>query len=238
MLLRITSIGMLLLSGIFGSASAKADTIVQMQNFNGTPAFVDTLTFNQFDGSLGTLNSITVEFELTSQNGQLLLDNDAQQAANGTVQYGSNGSLSSADVGLINAGFQPVVGTLLAVSAGAQNLAGDDGDVEVGGTANFSLAGPDAGTLAPANATDNGSGNIALAAFGDYIGLGTYDIDVNSGQIIDFGGIGGVQFQGDPISVTGFVKITYDFTANIPEPTTIGVLSIAFGFLGLRRNRK
>ena len=221
----------------FSIGVCNADLIVQQQNFSGFPNYNAVLTFNQFDTSLGTLDSIFVEFHMESENGELRLDNDGAGGASGTVTFGSSGLISSTDVSLLDATLQPVVDQLMGVSVDNPNLSPDDGDAEVGGTINFSQVGPDSATLSPSNTMQDDSGFIGAAQFVQFQGLGTYDINAQLGQMleINFGGAGGIQFQGDPIFTTGYVRITYDYT--IPEPSTLTLLATA-SLLMLRRRQR
>ena len=222
---------------IVSAAQSKADLIVQTENFDGFPNFSAVLTFDQFDTSQGTLNSVAVEFYVESQNGELRLDNDSPDVATGTVSFGSSGLISSVDVSLLNNAFQPVVNQLMGLTQDNINLQGDDGDVEAGGTINFSQVGPDYGVLVPNDNSQIDSGFIANSLINQFEGIGTYDITAQLGQVIDFGGIGGLQFQGDPIFVNGYVRITYDFTV-IPEPASFVCLMGIGGIALVRRRRR
>ena len=217
-----------------------ADIIVQTENFNGFPNYSAVLNFDQFDTSQGTLNSILVEFEIVSQNGEIRLDNDSANVLAGTVTFGSSGLISSDDVSLLDSSAQPVVDSLMGNSVGNPTLQADDGDVEVGGTIFFSEVGPDSFTLAPGVVVLSDSGFIGNAFFGQFEGLGTYDINAQLSQMftLDFGGAGGIQFQGDPIFTNGFVRITYDYTV-IPEPASATCIAgIAWFALFCKRRRK
>jgi hypothetical protein len=117
-------------------------------------------------------------------------------------------------------------GTTLSVSA-------DDGDSEVGGTANFSTAGGDYGAYSGGAVSDGDSGTVHSLVLGQYTGTGTYTVTVNASQIASYGSLGGVQAQIDPLSTSGEVKIVYTY---IPEPATMGLL--AAGAIGLLRRRR
>ena len=200
----------------------EAATIVQTETFSGTPAFSRSLTFNEFDPSLGTLNAVFVELELSSENGELRLDNDDETTSAITIQYGAEADITSTDVSLLNSLFQPVVSEVHVVGASSLTLAADDGD-----GATFSTVGADAGVLAPSAGTDSDLGSINPLFFPQFTGSGTYDIGVETGQMIDFGGVGGVQFQGDPITADGFVTVTYVYNP-VPSPSSFaGALSMA-----------
>ena len=224
------------LSGISLTNSAAAQTLIQSESFMGTPNYSAVLTFDQFDSSLGVLTGIQVDVEFSATEGRVHLDNDAATAAVGSVEYGSTALLSSPDVILLNDAFNPVIQQINATLIEAMNLAADDGDAEVGGTPNFSFAGPDAALLGPIDESDSDSGNIASDFFAIYTGNGTYDLIVDVDQTVDFGGIGGISFLGFPIQTEGTVTVTYFYTA-IPEPATCSLLCLSFGLIGLRRRR-
>ena len=217
--------------------SAHAQSIIQTETFGGTPNYSAFLNFDQFDSSLGTLLSVEIELELSATEGRVYLDNDATTAASGNVEYGSTATLASSDVVLLNSFFQPAVPQVDATLIDGINLDPDDGDVEVGGTANFSQTGPDSALLGPINETSSDSGFVANSFFAGYIGSGTFEIEVNTEQMVDFGGIGGISFLGFPIETEGSVTITYLYRA-IPEPATCSLLCVSLALFGLRRSRR
>lgn len=208
---------LLLLSLVIASVDKYSDaaTIVQTESFAGIPAYATALTFQQFDGSLGTLDSVFFEANITSHSGQLRLDNDAPTPSSGVVSYGSDALITSNEVSLLNGSFQPVIPKLEVMSSGFLLLDADDGD---GGV--FSLVGSDSGILASSSGSDYESGQINPFFFSQFTGNSTFEINAETGQVIDFGAIGGVQFQGDPIVTNGFVRVTYHYSP-VPSPSTL-----------------
>ena len=210
---------------------ASASPIVQTLPFSGTPNFTDTLTFDKFDdmGGTLTLTSIQVLVELNVDGGSLILDNDGVDAASGQFEFGATGDISSLDVALVNASFQPVTAVLDAYYNSAFNLAGNVGDV----ANDFDPSGPDGMQYFGAPETDSASGFINSTVFAQYIGLDTFDIDVEVIQWTDFGGVSGIEWAVTPVSADGEVTVIYNY---VPEPATLSLLALG-GLIAARRRR-
>ena len=216
---------------------AQADTIVQTENYDGTPDYVQTLTFDQFDDQGGTLTlqSIRVDVTLTVTGGSLKTDNDGAEAASGGVEFGAE-VLLTPSVSMIDSAYQQIIqsGDVKATGGTTLSLSADDGDTEVGGTAYFSYAGSDYDYYNGTTQNDSDFGYVNSVVFSQYIGTGTFTVDVDADQIADYGALGGVQAQIDPLNACGCVIITYEY---IPEPATLAMLAIG-GLAVLRRRRK
>ncbi len=210
---------------------ASAAPIVQTLPFGGTPNFTETLTFNQFDdlGGTLTLQSIEVIFSLDVQGGSLTLDNDGVNGASGNFEFGAKGDLSSGDVSLLDGAFQPVTAELDSIHQGPFNLAGNVGD----GAGDYDPAGPDGMLYNGGLENDSDSGFINSTLFAPYIGVSTYDIDVNVDQWSDYGGVSGVEYAVTPVSASGEVTVIYNF---VPEPATLAMLAVG-GLFVVRRRR-
>jgi hypothetical protein len=151
--------------GLLGP-SAMGSTITQTQSYGGIPDYSQTLTFNKFNdlGGTLTLQSIYVSVDLYANGGALRCDNDAVTPASGAIEFGAQATVGSS-VPLIDAMFQPIfqAGDVKATGGTTLNLAADDGDVEVGGTPNFSMAGLDYGFYLGGRWRFNPSVNVVLA---------------------------------------------------------------------------
>ncbi len=221
------------------SATASAATIVQTENYSFTPNGSADLVFNQFDTSLGTLESITISISLTKTGGSLFIDNDSTTPGSGDITQTVVIDLVSSDVTLTNTSFQPMGQNITAASVYSASVEGDDGDTDtiVGNSDGFQDdAGPDNdGTVfsTPVNASD--SDDVASAVWGDYQGLGTYTLTVQGLQSSDTSTIGGAAFSGTPSEASGSVTVVYTYSP-VPEPsiTLLGGL----GLLGLFRRRR
>ena len=208
----------------------QAATIMQEEFFSGTPNFDPVMTFNEFDTSLGTLNSVTVKLTLTITGGDLEVDNDGVAPATVNVSLGADGSLTSSDVA-----FFPSLSTTTANTA-TFNLAANDGD-----GAGVQNLGPDYAILIGTTNTNMNSDTLTHPLILDeYKGTGTFDINGDINTNLDFGGIGGVAGSFNPIGVTGSVKITYDYDsiAPVPEPSAYALVIAGIGLLTLRNRRR
>lgn len=145
------------------SQTTFAAYITQTQTFSGTPNYSQMLTFDKYNESV-PLESVQVIFTLNISGGWLGVDNDGADPAVVTVELGASGSISSADVILLNSAFQPVVSPLRVTTGSTFNLGGDDGD----GPGNIDLKPPDGAvhTGATSGGTDQGYINFVVQSPG------------------------------------------------------------------------
>ncbi len=218
------------------STVASAYTITQIQSYGGIPDYNQILTFNKFDdmGGTRTLQSVYVEVNLTANGGALRCDNDAVTPASGAIEFGAQVGVTSS-VSMIDALFNPIfqAGDVKATGGTSMNLSADDGDDEVGGTANFSMAGTDYDFYIGGLVSDGDNGIVNPLVYPQYIGLGTFTVTLSASQVAQYGSLGGVQAQIDPLATTGTVKVVYTW---VPEPAALGLLAVG-GLLFIRRRR-
>jgi len=215
-----------------------AAVITQTKTFSGQPNYSSVLTFNKFDdlGGLYTLNSILIEVTLnTAAGARLGIDNDGVNGASGTAEFGSNGSITGADVSLMKQDFAFFFGSVASTSSKEMVLGGDDGDTEVGGTSFFSYSGTDYDELVTGFTTESTSAFISSLVFGQYTGAGTYNITYGVNQYMNMGAFSGVQFFGDPVTTDGEIRITYDYA--IPEPGSVSLIMLVVGIAAWIRRR-
>jgi len=218
--------------------SAHADTITQVKEFDGTPDYTKTLTFDEFDDLGGTLvlDSVEVIMDMEASGGQYILDNDGEDPATGSFQFGADGAISSTDVPLLDSSFQPVIAQLVAADGDTFNLDGNVGD----GPGDYDPTPPDGMQYDGGTESDSDSGFIGSAFHASFIGTGSFEVDVDAGQYSTFGGVSGIEYAVTPVTTEGTVTIIYN-SHLVPEPTTF--LMLATGALGLlacawRRRRR
>lgn len=210
-------------------AAARADLITQTLPFGPQiPNFDQTLTFQQFHGNLADLVSVHVQLDMSISGGLLVVDNDAPLPAHVHVELGAHGDLSSVDVALLDIAFQPVTGTVNLSTGETFDLAPNEGDVPN----DFDPAPPDGATHVGGLDSDSGAGFINPIFFPGYVGAGTFDILAVATQLLDYGGVSGVELAYVPVTAEGSVTVSYNF---VPEPASACLLGMAL--LGVRKRR-
>gem|GEM_PF-1142518 len=199
-----------LLASDVASSICAAGTCTETESFSGVPDLNDAAVFDQFDTSLGTLLSVKVSLELTSDGGSFQADNDSDQPASFDVSFGADGTLSSADVGLFSAIVPiptPVFGTVSTSQGATFNLTGNDGD----DTTVFNQGGTDWDQFDGTAETSMDMGNIDSTLFPGYEGTSTFNIDYDITQVADTTSAGGVFRQIDPVTASGEITVTYTY---------------------------
>ena len=229
--------GVLLLSAFavaaltLGVANVASADLIQTREFGpNVPNFTETLTFDQHECPQGyTLTGIKVEMYLEISGGYLVVDNDGAEEATVVVQLGATGNLSSTDVTLLDDAFQPVVSDVEVFTSDMFVLGPDDGD----GPGDVDPNPPDGATHLGGAGSDSDFGFINSAFWSGFQGTGTYDIDAEVDQILDFGGVGGVEGSYGPVTASGWVTVSMYC---VPEPGTLSLLGLG-GLLLIRRRR-
>lgn len=216
------------------AGAASGAVIMQTQNFgvvNSVPAYLDTVTFNQFNPALGTLNSIKVKLSFDVSGGAVGVDNESPVPANVTADFGAMASISSIDVTLLDNAFQPVAADVTASNMYGFNLGVDDGDA----ANQWDAGGTDTDLQNGAAASDMSMGFINSLFFAGFTGGGTFDIDVATSQFLQLSQQSGVSTTFSPLTGVGNVMVTYDYTP-IPAPGALALLGMG-GLLAARRRR-
>lgn len=215
---------------------SEAKTLSETESFSGVPNLTVYLLFNQFNQpAWGTINSIYITLTLYANGGSLGADNDSTSSASGNVGFGAEATLTSDDVVLLNSGYQNAVSKVVASTSNSLSLLADDGDVEVGGTSHYSAQGVDYGQVVGTSVSKSSAGYIGSlfwSAGTGFIGTGSYTLTINANQYLNLGSLGGAQQLIDPLSVSGTVVVTYDYTGDgpnppvviVPEPSALGLL--------------
>ena len=230
------------------SSVSFATTIIQVKDFDFVPTDSRSLTFDQFNTALGTLEAINVSFTLNKIGGNLQADNDSTQSGTITLTHKVQSALTSTDVYLDNASGHGQVGSSLVATSSTSSA--------IGATSSDSIAQFDSQpghvdyvTFSPANKTVSTSGDIAEGSWGadlgndvvGYLGSATFSILMSADQITTISGVGGIAQAFVPSRVTGNVTVTYSYTPTaVPEPTTWAMLVGGLGvlFAGRRLTRR
>ncbi len=204
----------------------------------------DTLTFNLFNPTLGTLNSVTISFATTSLT------------ATSTLQSAANNSSAMDAIG------NPASVTFFADGALTVELTSGkfpDQVLSPDPTVSDSCAAQGAGDNAPSGGTCSGPSHTFNGSFdsagipglstASFIGLGTFDVTATlsnalSPRVDPDNGSGyadNATFMGLLTSLwQGSVTVTYDYTptTEVPEPVTLYLLLAGLGGIALSRRRR
>ena len=197
------------------AASAGAQTVVQNQTIATNAPTTSTVFFNKFNGQLGTLNSVTLDF-VTSM------------VASGTFRNPANAPASRT----------------FALSTGATALMSGNGFFifETLGASGTTLTVPRQTTINIGPFTGSNSGSQTLTSgFNPFIGTGTTGLTFTSLSLFAALPANG-QLNIIP-QIGGTATLTYNYTAAVvaavPEVSTWGMMIAGFGVMGvaLRRRR-
>lgn len=214
---------------LFSSVSMAA-TISDQADFSGVNSLLE-LTLDQFDDSQGTLNSIYVELYVESLGGYLIIDNDAASSLSGNAEFGASATYLTSSVTMkdgTGTDIFSITSPFEAIDTWSGTLQADDGD-----GATFSSVGTDAYTLNGTNPNDSGGDYIGESYFSDFIGEDTFTVTLFETATHSENNFNPApQSQQDPPTITGYFKVTYDYTSStVPEPAS--VLLFGAGLIGL-----
>jgi len=212
-----------------------AATITQTKDVaEHNPAGTYTLTFDQFDNTLGTLLSVTIASSLEWWGGFYAVDNESDLPSSGTATFAVSVDLSSAAV-------RGLPSNVAALSSGISQyfgLTANNGD----STSGFDVDEPghDYGRIDGPAYADRAKVHESGAVDGDYIsdyqGTGTFAIAYKSNQAQSWSGSGGNSTSSSPMSASGSVSITYEYEP-VPEPSSFALLGLGGIVLALRRRK-
>ncbi len=204
----------------------QASTIIQTQGFVGKPGLEKPLTFNQFDPSTGTLQSVQIDLLLEISDGTLTLDNDGEDAVATSILLGATGQLRSEDVRLLDDADSPILAgsDALSVSTGSVlALAAENGDGVL-----FDPTVPDARIHFGETTSSLHGGTIHKDYMADFFGSDVFTIIGDFEPLVDFGAGENVSGQFDPVTMSVNVILRYEV---VPEPS--GLLLVLGGLLGI-----
>lgn len=212
------------------SQVSNAQTFIsQTQNFNFIPDGTVPLVFNKYNGLLADVDNIYIVVNLSKEGGSLFIDNDSASGGSGNITQTVRVDLSSGTVTLLDTSFGAIGSNVSAVSSYFATVGANDGD---GAGYQFGTTDHD-GTefTTPVSASDDG--NVNSIFWNQYVGSGTFTINVAGIQSLNTSAISGVAGTFTPASAVGSVTVIY----TVPEPSSAMLVGLASLGLMIRRRR-
>jgi len=217
--MRAVHLGVSLLAGLVlaGAASATQQSDTQLYSI-AVPTSNYAVPVSQFDDMGGTRVLNWISLELTSNIGAKTTgENDSASPGSLTMNLSGN---ATATVQTLS------TGAIVNTSAGPQSVSATDGNTG---------SGPDYFDFGTVSGSDLDTDTI-VSGFAPFIGLGTINVLVSANGGFNISGVSNSTLHVSDFGADGHVKITYDYNT-VPEPTTLGLLSLC-GLAMLRRRRR
>jgi len=210
--------------------AVRADSVSYTNGVSGTFDFAPTaISLQQFDPSLGTLNSVSISIGASSLTSLTVSNSSPSTYGNPSsvwndilILLGNSTFDQAVDALNPNSGNFGLPNAWLDVNSPHFSVAG----LAAGSTRSFS-----GGDVPSSGAPVSVSGITSGTIFTDLQGTGFQDLDLSSASSVDSAIQGGATFSAEETVTGGMnVVVTYNFTAApVPEPSSIGLLGLSIG---------
>lgn len=180
------------------------------------------LTFAQFDGSLGVLQSVQIEY--FSNLGSTLKVENLSKTSGSNIAASTSGVVTFT-IGALSQGlsYSGTYSKALPVYDKGNDYAGTSGFIDtITGSANTTLSYSDAGTKAAF------TGTATSTMHGDVLGTAVSSVSGSSGNTRSL-----VLPKFD-----AYAKVTYNYVSAVPEPETYAMLLAGLGLVGFAARRR
>jgi hypothetical protein len=225
---------------ILASASfTTAATYTTTANFSEFSGGTQILSLQKLQLSAGeTLVEIRVTLSNSKSGGSFAIDNETSYAGTVNVSQSLLISISSADVILADSAGDDILQNVAARSTASLTIGADDGDAKPGAET-FDIGGSDYQLINfPATVTRTSNAFIGGAYWSDFIGTGSFNVQLDASQVTSVSISGAVSQQTTPPASSGFVTIRYLTTGGVAIPEPSAALLGGMGFLLLLHRRR
>ena len=221
---------LLALVSVAAAAVSNGQTLVtQTLYFSGVPDFETPLVFSKYAGNAADIQNVSIDYNLTIEGGQFVVDNDADTPAITNVKFGASLDATSAQVKMLNSAFFAIINDVEATNQATFVLTPNFGD----GLNDYDSTPTDGAVLVGNTVSNSGGDDVHPFFWSQYAGGGTFTVNVKANQVGSLSYNSGVETATTPVIARGSITVSY----LVPEASSAALLGLSALGLAFRRRR-